>query len=123
MPNAEQYQWLCQAAGLPSEVAARMAAEGLNLKLLHAAKLSERRDAFRGMGLLYGQIMAINRALEGWVPEEVRLAHPPGRPPIVALDCVHRGQTSSPCAAGLGQRRRGGGEGGGGRERGQRVRR
>lgn len=72
MAGQEEFQWLCQEAGLPSECAERMATEGLNLKLLHRGKLNERRDVFRGMGLTYGQIMSINRALERWEPDEVR---------------------------------------------------
>ena len=58
-PGGEE--WLCQEAGLPSEYAARLRAEGLSLRLLASAKLPERRDVLRPMGLLYGQIMAINR--------------------------------------------------------------
>jgi hypothetical protein len=73
MTGQEEYQWLCQEAGLPSACAQRMANEGLNLKLLRAGRLNERRDVFRGLGLTYGQIMSINRALERWEPMEVHV--------------------------------------------------
>ena len=72
-PGGEE--WLCQEAGLPSEYAARLRAEGLSLRLLASAKLPERRDVLRPMGLLYGQIMAINRALDLWEPPSEELGY------------------------------------------------
>ena len=53
-PGGEE--WLCQEAGLPSEYAARLRAEGLSLRLLASAKLPERRDVLRPMGALAGHL-------------------------------------------------------------------
>eukprot|EP00965_Chrysotila_dentata_P233310 6199514-Pleurochrysis_carterae.AAC.1 len=59
--------WLCTEAALPAELEKKFEKEELSLQLLGNAKLPERREMLRSLGLTYGQIIAVNRAVEEWV--------------------------------------------------------
>ena len=54
---------LCAAAGLEG-VAQLLVAESITVQDLASAGLAERHEILRAMGLRYGQIMALNRAVD-----------------------------------------------------------
>ena len=56
--------FLVEHAGLDPSVARKMRREDITLTVLQEATLAERREILRSMGIKYGPILAINRALE-----------------------------------------------------------
>ena len=56
--------FLVENAGLDPSVARKMRREDITLTVLQEATLAERREILRSMGIKYGPILAINRALE-----------------------------------------------------------
>ena len=57
---------LVKDAGLIGELATSLETEGLDVRLLMRSSLGERREVLRAMGCSFGQILAINRVLEGY---------------------------------------------------------
>ena len=57
---------LVKDAGLVGELANSLETEGLDVLLLMRSSLGERREVLRAMGCSFGQILAINRVLEGY---------------------------------------------------------
>lgn len=64
MSEREELLWLCTEAGLEASVADQFMSEDISMELLLSSTLSERREILRAMGLRYGTILIINRALE-----------------------------------------------------------
>ena len=57
-------QVLCTEAGLGADIASLLESEEITVHILLRASLVERRQILRDMGLRYGQIMSLNRAVE-----------------------------------------------------------
>ena len=62
--SAHALSFLVEHAGLDPSVARKMRREDITLTVLQEATLAERREILRSMGIKYGPILAINRALE-----------------------------------------------------------
>lgn len=64
MSERDELHWLCTEASLPAELADQLISEKITMALLLSSTLPERREILRAMGLRYGTILIINRALE-----------------------------------------------------------